>query len=77
MKNDRELKDAIKLILDNELIVTNGITSLYWASMDEGQFIITKDVGEEDNESNSDSDKEFYLYDDAFDSFIKDVEEEF
>jgi len=65
----KELKQAIKTILDHDLVVGDGFVSLYWASMDpSGKYIVSSD------ESLANATKiyeEFDGFDDACDCFLE------
>ena len=65
-----DLKKAIKRILDEELIVSTGEHTLYWASMGNGEYIICPTPGAKKFTDSSDY-HEFTSFDEAFEYFMK------
>jgi len=62
------LRDATKIVLDNDLMVTNGCISLY-CTFDDGTYIIHKD----DDCKEKCEDKIFETFDAAFKCFCKEI----
>ena len=65
------LKEAIKLVLDQDLMVYDGFVTLYWVSMgseDDPNYIVCSDESLEQMEQFY---EEFEGFDEAYECFLK------